>query len=504
MTEATPRRAWRWLLVAAVLGLVSSGQWALVPAAWLSGVFTLRFARQVTPIRGYLALALVNVPVVALAWSMFPFGGTIGLLIFATIASFVGHLPFLLDRWLAPHAHGLWRTLVLPVAHTGLEFVGQMNDDFGSWGAAAYAHVDVPWLMQSASLVGLAGLAFVTTWFASVVNELWERDWNVRACTRPVAAWVTVMAMLVGYGAWRLSYRDEPSARAAAISAPRFGGLGDDALKARYRNDGPLSEQDRKALRTHHHAENERLMAAAAREAGAGAQLVVWAEAAAVVLDVEEVAFTARGQSLARDHDVTMAMAIAVLDSGEPPRKITNKLVLILPDGTVASQYTKAIPTPGSERAWSHRGNGELQVAETPLGRVAAVICYDLDFPGLIHQASEQQVDVLLVPAGDWPQVADMHAAMARWRAVEQGVVIIRPAAAGLSTAIDTRGRVLASHRWSNGADDTLVAQVPTQRSPTVYGVIGDAFGCANALGFGGLIVLGVAIRIRRGRGKDA
>jgi apolipoprotein N-acyltransferase len=498
LSLSSRRLSWLWLALAAALGLVASGSWTVPLATWLSGVFLLRFTRAWPPFRGYLVAVAVTVPVLATSWSIFPFGGAIGLAIFSVVVALIGSLPLLLDGWLAPE-RGLARTLVFPAAATSLEFLGGMNDDFGSWGAMAYTQLDHPALLQVVSVFGLAGISFLVAWLAAVVNGLWESEWDLRGGGTPVV-FAGVMALVLGFGSVRLRLADHgaETTRVAALTTPGFRAFPDQSVRKRYRGDAPLSMGDRDAIQRAYEPRNSRLLEVAEREATAGARLVLWPEAAAVVLESDEEAFLARGRELAAASGITLGMAVGVLDEGPAPRRITNKLVVITPDGRQSDDYLKAIPTPGGERAWSRRGDGSLQVIETPVGRVAGVICYDADFPALIAQAGAADVDLLLVPAGDWDDVATMHAGMARLRAIEQGVNILRPASAGLSTAIDTTGSIRADHRWtSEQGVDAMVAWLPTEGRPTPYRRIGDAFGWASVVGLALLVLLAIGRRFR-------
>ena len=86
-----------------------------------------------------------------------------------------------------------------------------------------------------------------------------------------------------------------------------------------------------------------------------------------------------------------------------------------------------------------------VPVADTALGRLATVICYDMDFPALLRQAGQAQADLLLAPASDWAPVKFGHAQWATFRAIENGVSLVRPTREGLQIAVDHQGRVLAS-----------------------------------------------------------
>ena len=74
---------------------------------------------------------------------------------------------------------------------------------------------------------------------------------------------------------------------------------------------------------------------------------------------------------------------------------------------------------------------------------MATAICFDADFPEFIRQAGLGSADLLIVPANEWREIKNLHAQMAAFRAIENGVPLIRPAASGISTAVDPWGRVL-------------------------------------------------------------
>ena len=122
-----------------------------------------------------------------------------------------------------------------------------------------------------------------------------------------------------------------------------------------------------------------------------------------------------------------------------------NRAVLIDPAGQVVWTYDKTHPTPGPESAFTAPGTGIVPITDTPFGRIASVICLDMDFPRLVRQVGQAHADLLIAPSLDWDTAKISHAQLASVRAVENGVSLLRPSGDGLSQAVDHQGRVLAA-----------------------------------------------------------
>jgi apolipoprotein N-acyltransferase len=254
---------------------------------------------------------------------------------------------------------------------------------------------------------------------------------------------------------------------------------------------------DRAAARALFEANNARLLERSAAEALAGAQMVFWAEGNATVLKDDEAALIERGRALARERGVYLGMALAVLTPGAE-RPLENKIVLVTPEGTTGFEYLKAYPVPGAEAAASVLGAPQLPALDTPYGLIGAAICFDMDHHSYIRQASAQGVDILFAPANTWREVAEVHADMARMRAIENGVSLLRPASNGLSIAADGYGRPLARSDFWQTRGGALVANLPAQAVPTIYGRIGDTFAYAAVAGLALLALWALARTFRR------
>lgn len=489
--------SWVWLGLGTVL-LSLSGARTVVPiAAWMASVFLLRFARTQGARVAFpaLAVAAYAASLVALR-GLFPLSQ---LLPFALVG--LGDLlPFALDRLTAPRLRGLPRTLVFPLAATSLGFLAGAGQ-FGTFGAPAYTQVgDLP-LSQLVAITGLWGVTFLIMWLAPVVNELWEQGFDLRAAATPVLAFtVTLMVVLVSGGAQLAFASTSATVRVAGIAPDR-------ALSSAYEDARILparrSDAERAVIRQRYMDPiTDDLFARTAQAADAGAKIVVWSEAAAFVFTQDEAALLARARGVAAAEDVYLQIGIVSLLHRDEFPFVDIRAILIDPGGAVVWDYPKAtVPlNDGNEP-----GPGIVPLVDTPYGRLATIICYDADFPGLVRQAGRADADILLVPSSDWDAVADVHARMVVPRAIENGVAVVRPTRKGLSTAVDSHGRGLGHADYYAQDAVSMIVDVPTQGRATVYSRIGDAFAW---LAIAGLLTLGLSATVgslrRRGDQRRA
>ena len=82
-----------------------------------------------------------------------------------------------------------------------------------------------------------------------------------------------------------------------------------------------------------------------------------------------------------------------------PEQTWQNKLIWINPNGKVIAEYLKLKPAPSLEPIIP--GKGGIPILDTAYGRIASVICADLDYPSLIHRAGTNNADLLVIPAQD-------------------------------------------------------------------------------------------------------
>jgi apolipoprotein N-acyltransferase len=486
-----------WLALAAIFILFSNGKWNIPVATWLTLVFALRFWRMQSLKRGFIIYTLVSIIPFYFAWQdVVPIPG-IGYFIFVVILCVFNSSFFLIDRLLAPRLKGFVSTLVFPLAVVTMQYIMTMVSPYGSFGSLAYTQYGNLPLLQILSITGLSGITFLLAWFASVVNWAWEQQFEWKKVWRGVVTYAGILAViLIAGGASLVSPPLSDTTRMAAIPATEIFEMSQDTRASAERfQSGEITETELESVRTEFNANIDDLLERSEREASAGAKIIFWSEGAGYVLEQDEAALIERGGTLASQEGIYLGMALATMISGQ--RLVENKIVLIEPSGEVAWEYIKARPVPGEP---SVRGDGEILTLDTPYGKIAGAICFDMDFPNLIRQAGRAGADVMFNPANDWKEVAPLRMRMATFRAIENGFSLVRPTSHGFSIAADYHARVLGLTNYFTSEDPVMIAYIPIKGVTTVYSRIGDLFAW---LCMAGLITVIAWVLVRR-RGTKA
>ncbi|MCP4751556.1 MAG: nitrilase [Proteobacteria bacterium] len=484
-TLITNGKSYVWLAPAVVLLFFANGRWIVPAAAWLAPIFLIRFLRTQRAVKGLLIGLLLNTVVVIATWQgMIPVPvpfyyivtGGIG------VATF---LPYLIDRLVSAKLKGFGTTLVFPAAFAGFEYINALSNPFGTWGSLAYTQFYHLPLIQMASITGIWGPAFAVTWLAAVVNWSWEADfeWRRIRLGLGIYAGVVVSCLILGGARTSIFPPESTTVRVASVSSSIERLARDEAMDPTLLREKTVEDQ-------------ARLLDFSRRAARQGARIVFWQESAAPVFEADEPAFLERGSQLARSEGIYLLMSLSVHPPDFPNRLRENKTVAFDPEGERVFEYLKSRPVPGEKVV---RGDGRIPVVNTPFGRIASVICFDMDFPGFIRRAGDD-IDLMLVPAHDWMEIDPIHTHMAAFRAVENGFSMIRTTAEGLSLAVDYQGRPLKSMDYFTTKEPIMMADVPTQGVATLYSIIGDLFAW---LCLAGTLIGIVASRISTPSGKE-
>jgi apolipoprotein N-acyltransferase len=116
-----------------------------------------------------------------------------------------------------------------------------------------------------------------------------------------------------------------------------------------------------------------------------------------------------------------------------------------------------------------------------------------MDFPSFIHRLGALKTDIVLVPSYDRERIRPYHTEVGLMRGLENGFSVVRQTNEGTSMAIDGTGRVLARQEYFETSDRLMLADVPTQRLPTPYALLGEWFAYAAIVLALALVAWGIA-----------
>lgn len=74
-----------------------------------------------------------------------------------------------------------------------------------------------------------------------------------------------------------------------------------------------------------------------------------------------------------------------------------NEAFLFFPDGRIEKQK-KIHLTPEERNMWKLAPGNRLNIIDSPLGKMAILICYDIEFPELSRIVAEEKVEIILCP----------------------------------------------------------------------------------------------------------
>ncbi len=452
-------------------------------------ILWIRFFRLADPKYAVPLVTIANV----LVWE-WAYAGMVPLPTAARIGMFTGislvfGLLFLADRWANLRLDSLLATLILPCGWAAFDLFSARFSPGGTWASIAYAFAGDTTLVQIASLAGWTGVTFLVVWLASIINWVWNR-WTEDGAFSPrgLTTLALVSIAVFAFGILRLSTGvNEKMVRVACIVAPNT--FNDDYVNDVWAYTRGVDVPEKSTLRAKERIEQskEEHFSLVENALASNPDFIVWPEANAVMTTEEENSWIDRAKEIATTNHVFVGMGLVVFRPGTG-KGTFNKFVLVDPTGNAVIDSLKATRVPGSLNT---KGDGVLPVVESEFGRLSTAICFDMDFPQVISQAGAAKIDLFFAPSNDWLEVRDIHAQMARFRAIEQGFALVRPTKDGTTLITDSTGRTIASMVAADNRTALLVTDVPVSHRTTLYSFIGDTFGMACGLVF--VLVIGFA-----------
>ena len=443
-----------YFLVGFIFLFFFNGRWILPVAAFITPVFLIRFLRLQKPLVGFIILILAGWVSNIFVWKgMMPISGFFYYFISFMMSVFTS-LTFLIDRIYHKKVKGIISTLVFPSIYVIMEYIVISTNPSGSYGTLAHTQTSLP-LIQVISISGIWGLVFFITWTASVINWLWDNSFEKSKFRHALLVYGIPFLFFIILGQVRIQKDIEGSTvRIASINIKKE--------DLRYHmSDNTDSINKKKCISFLKNCDVA---------ASADAKIIFGAEAIITISENAENAFIETAKKTAKKNNVYFGIPMCIFPNGYPEKRPQNKIVWISPKGEHIFTYHKSKPTPGE----GYYGDGIIKYFDSPYGRISSAICFDMDFPDLINQVRNMNIDIMLVPANDWQEIAPYHTYVASFRAIEHGFNMVRSTSNGLSASFNYKGQVLSSQDFFSSDYDILYSEVPVKGHKTVYSIIGD------------------------------
>jgi len=195
---------------------------------------------------------------------------------------------------------------------------------------------------------------------------------------------------------------------------------------------------------------------------------------------------------------------------GRQPVKLKNSMFLFDATGHIIQAYHKRRLLPFAEylplaghipwprwlvpKIGTFVSGKEPTIFILPHVQFGTVICWENFFSDLVRTLVQAGAQFVVNPTNEaWfgkTEGSHQFLAMSVFRAVENGVALLRAANTGISSLIDPAGRVVDRVRDAKGeeilVEGILTVSVPAPTGPTMFTLYGDwfAYGCATATGF--------------------
>ncbi|WP_319797272.1 apolipoprotein N-acyltransferase [Nitrobacter sp.] len=411
-------------------------------------------------------------------------------------------LGFALARWI--WTRDASRILALAAALTISEWLrGHALTGF-PWNTFGYALTEPLALAQTASLVGLWGLTFLSVAiFASPAVLIDGRDRSQRPWIVPIAALALLVAMGV-YGAIRLSRHPTEFV---------------DHVKLRIMQ--PNLEQDARFNYSAKAAVMRKYLTLSDRATGphsagvSGATILIWPESAFPFFLAREADAMAEIADLLPKGTILITGSVRAPDL-PPGVRITrayNSIYVIDDDGSILSVYDKLHLVPFGEflpfqglmeklgfvqltkvQGGFIPGTARRTIDLPNAPSVLPLICYEAIFPGDIESRGARPGWIVNLTNDGWFGISTgpyQHLQQARLRAIEEGLPLVRAANTGISVVTDPVGRIVA--RLDLGIEGVLDSRLPAAIPPPPYARAGDVPAAI-------MVIFGLALAVRRRR----
>lgn len=388
----------------------------------------------------------------------------------------VGVMTFLTDRGLQAFHQKTSYHWFIPMGvlnWAGIEMIRLFIPIAGTWAFIAYPLYRQTWLIQPVGIFGIIGMGMVVILinYALTIGALYVYDRKtdfetMQASLSPqlVKNWLvaTAVILIVWISLSLVLYLQPlstPTLKVAAIQPSRSLVM------------SALAGEEGEVTRLH-----QRMIEQTRQAAQQGARLVVWPEGVMPWDPLVEDRLDLR--RLTSETNAYLATGYVIVTE----RGLRNEATVLSPEGEFLGVFGKDHPVVFAGETSLTRGT--YPVYSTDLGKLATIICYDLDYTDTARKMAAQGAQLVAVPSNDWSTIADKHYTHLVFRAVENRVAMVKADGGWDSAIIDPYGRIKALASYPQGGEATLVGEVQIgSGSGTLYTRLGDWTGWLGLLG---------------------
>lgn len=341
------------------------------------------------------------------------------------------------------------------------------------WHLPGYGWGALPSVQQSVSVIGVYGLSLLTLLFGGSLALLCERP---RRTYLPLALTVLFAAM-AAWGFWRLGTNDHATVAGVTLRIVQ-----------------PDTSQREKYVPELVPRNWQRLVDLSRAPAAERITHIIWPEAAPPIWWLAGEPAVLGEISLLLGSDKYLLTGATRHDYEGSETRYYNSFYVIGPGARILAAYDKFHLVPFGEYlpfeatlkalGVSQIAGGESSFSEGPgpqtltapgVPPFGPLICYEVIFPGAVTDSDHRPQWLLNLTDDSWfgPDAGpEQHLAIARVRAIEEGLPIVRAANSGISGVIDAYGEMRV--RLDLGARGFLDAELPVALAPTPFARAGN------------------------------
>jgi len=377
-------------------------------------------------------------------------------------------ITFLTDKQLRgfhEKTHYRWFILNGVFNWVGFEIIRTFIPGIATWGFVNYTLWSQTWLIQPVSIFSIYGLSmlimFINFGLGQVALIGFDQRWKLDAV--PAVSRTANQRWLIGIGIAALGwvvislfqYSSAPktpeTVRVAAIQ------LGETEVAFSHPDMDAQARLD--------------MLADLTRQAAAqGAEIISWSELALPFVPQQE--FTAELRALAAETNAYLVLPYGVFEE----EGLRNEVVILSPNGEFSDLYAKSHPVLFAGEPYG-LNVGTYPVYETPLGTLATIICYDLNYTDVTRRIAAQGAQIIVAPSSDWRGIAEKQNVHLVFRAIETRTGIVNAEKAFDSAIVDPYGRILEQTASLEPTQAILVADLPLGTADSLYLKLGDLLG---------------------------